>query len=583
MGRFKGTLVPDPPVPEAAGGRFGGVAVEPETVKPDSGLASTENPPDGAVPGSPAYAQWAAARARAGKKLPQVSGVAPEWVPPAPPAPVNLGDATLATIGGITSSLPFLTEASDALVAGGQTAIDVMTGQPVDFGEKYGDLRERREAIAARAPIADIAGKVAGVVGTAGAIGSTKAGAEALGMSGPWAKQLLNSVMSTAAYEGTAGLSKGHTGAELLADMGIGAAGGVAGFGAGKVVEGAGQAVADALTNRAQNALTKEALARGAPDAAALRKEGSDYFYSSVDENPVMITGDAYHRLLSNIQRSTERFRPNQLNNSEAVGLLQKFWQVADDINAPGSNAVVDLKDLHILRQAAVEVTQSQKASPQTVAIASKVVRQVDRFIKTLRKDDTVAGIDPEGDAHDLMRGISTWARASKVKTIEDAIDAADKYKSGFQNGIKHSFLRLMKDRNFKTTFSKPEQDAIRKVAHGSKGVNLAETIGKLGLSFAGEGSKNIIGAGAGTMVLGHVLTPALGPAAYPAAAAATTVVGAGGRKVAEVLARKNAERAANIAATPGIRVARQRQNALEGSSVPISTLVKLAGIVGND
>lgn len=582
MGRFKGTLVTDAPVPVAGGGRFGGTSID--TVEPDTGLASMESPPDNAVPGSPAYAKWAAARARAGKKLPQVSAPPPEWVQPevAAAAPVSLGDATLATIGGITSSLPFLTEASDALIAGGQTALDAATGQPVDFGARYGDLRERRDAIAERAPIADIAGKVAGVIGTAGAIGSTKAGAEALGMSGPWAKQLLNSVMSTAAYEGTAGLSKGHTGTELLADMGIGAAGGVAGFGAGKVVEGAGQAVADALTNRAQNALTKEALARGAPDAAALRREGSGYFQTSVDENPVMITGDAYHRLLGNIQRSTERFRPNQLNNSEAVGLLQKFWQVADDINTPGSNAVVDLKDLHILRQAAVEVTQGN-GSQQTKTIASKVVRQLDRFIKTLRKDDTVAGLDPEGDAHDLMRGISTWARASKVKTIEDAIDAADTYKSGFENGLKHSFLRLMKDRNFKTTFSKPEQDAIRKVAHGSKGQNIAEAIGRLGISFSGGGAHNIVGGSLGTAGATAALTPLLGPLALPAAVVGTTVAGAAGRKVAETLGRNAAERAANIAATPGIRTARPRQNALEGSSVPISTLARLAAVTGHD
>lgn len=41
-------------------------------------LWEQEKPPEGAVPGSPAYAQWAAARARAGKKLPQVSERPPE-------------------------------------------------------------------------------------------------------------------------------------------------------------------------------------------------------------------------------------------------------------------------------------------------------------------------------------------------------------------------------------------------------------------------------------------------------------------------------------------------------------------------
>src|SRR5262245_40240809 len=64
MGRFNGTLVTEA-VP--TGGRFGGT---PQTID----LAAMDAPPDGAKPGSPAYAAWAGARARAGKRLPPVEG-----------------------------------------------------------------------------------------------------------------------------------------------------------------------------------------------------------------------------------------------------------------------------------------------------------------------------------------------------------------------------------------------------------------------------------------------------------------------------------------------------------------------------
>jgi len=504
---------------------------------------------------------------------------------PAPARSPNLMDATMATINGMTSAVPFLTEASDAIVAAGQTGIDALTGQPVDFGKNYNANRASRERVAEAAPIANTLGQIGGVLGTAGVIGSTKAGAEALGMTGKMAKQFFNSVLSTGAYEGLSGLSKGHTGGELLADIGIGGASGLAGPIIGKAVEGTGQVVANALTDKAQSAITKEALASGAPSAAALRKEGSGYFGTSVDDNPVMITSDAYHRLLNNIQRSTERFRPNQHVNAPAIGVLQKFWQVADELNAPGSNTVVDLKDLHILRQAANDVADDTGISAQTREIAGKTIRQLDRFIKTMKPEDTLGGVDPTFDAENLMAGISTWARASKVGKIEKAIEMADTAKSGFENGLKQQFLKLMKSPDFKTLFSKVEQDAIRKVAHGTKGQNIAESLGKLGISIGGHGAHNIIGAGVGTAGLTAALTPALGPLAFPAAAVGTTVVGAGGRRIAEAIGRGNAERAAQIAATPGIRQAAQSPNRLAGTGVPLDALIRATtvGALGSD
>lgn len=50
------------------------IGVGAPAASPDTGLATMDSPPEGAVPGSPAYAKWAAARARAGKRLPPVEG-----------------------------------------------------------------------------------------------------------------------------------------------------------------------------------------------------------------------------------------------------------------------------------------------------------------------------------------------------------------------------------------------------------------------------------------------------------------------------------------------------------------------------
>jgi len=163
---------------------------------------------------------------------------------------------------------------------------------------------------------------------------------------------------------------------------------------------------------------------------------------------------------------------------------------------------------------------------------------------------------------------------ASKVGIIEDAIRHADTYKSGVENGLKLSFLRLMDDPDFKL-FSPVEQDAIREVAKGTAKQNIAELFGKLGVSFSGGAAHNIVGAGFGTSGVTGLLTPVLGPAALPAALGITTAAGITGRKVAEQLARSGAARAASIAATPGIASALPRQNMLAPAAKPIEILIR--------
>lgn len=154
----------------------------------------------------------------------------------------NLLNSTLATVGGMTGSIPFLNQASDALVAGGQTLGDIFTGanqqdlsglitgeKPPDFFSHYADIQKGRQQIAQSAPLADLAGGLGGTLALTGGLGALPAGAEALGMTGGFGRQLGNSLLSTAAYEGMQGLSHGHLGAKLLEDEGIGAGSGLLG------------------------------------------------------------------------------------------------------------------------------------------------------------------------------------------------------------------------------------------------------------------------------------------------------------------------------------------------------------------
>lgn len=486
------------------------------------------------------------------------------------PAP-NLLDSTLATINGLTGSVPGLQQASDALLAGGQTIGDIFANRPGTLSQHYADIQKQREAVANKAPVANALGDLAGTIGTVSAL-PARAGAGLLARGA-------ESALGMAGYEGARSLAHGKGGGDALAAMAGGAAGGFAAPYIGAGVEKLGGAVADTLTRGAQRKLTAAAIEKGAPSARELKDAGAALFESATGGNSPAISGTALDRFMGNVQKSLEKFRPNSANDPQSVGLLQHLSELVKAAKTPG--VVVDLKDLHLARQLAQKVGQSSEGRDST--IGNIVAGKIDEFAKSLKPADILGGADPRQAANDLMRGISTWSRAQKVSLIENAIKKAETYKSGYENGLKLSFLNLMKTPDF-ARLTPVEQAAVREVAKGTTRQNIAEGLGKLGFSLGGSASHNILGGTAGTGILTTALAPVLGPAAFPVALGTTTVAGAAGRRMAEHLADSGAKRAAQIVATPGIPVARQLPNVLAPARLPIELLVRggTAGALAN-
>lgn len=165
--------------------------------------------------------------------------------PPPAPARPDLMTSTAATVNGLVASVPFLQEASDAIIGVG--------GMPFgkDYGETVRGLQQQRQQTAQAAPVARGAGQIGGTIAGMGLLGSTKAGAEMLGLTGKWLPSLtqgggrvVNSALSNAGYSGLQSIASGKEGAEVLADMGTDAAIGIASPFATKGVELAGKGVA---------------------------------------------------------------------------------------------------------------------------------------------------------------------------------------------------------------------------------------------------------------------------------------------------------------------------------------------------
>lgn len=461
---------------------------------------------------------------------------------PKPAGRPDLMGSTAATLGGIVNSIPVVgplaQNASDAMMGLGAA----VTGG--DYGQMVEGLRARREELADANPIANIAGNIGGGMAAFGLGGSTKVGAEALGVSGPLLQRAANSGLSVLGLGTADNMVRGQDPVEAMKN-----AAGPAAISAAIPIIGAGikkgaQGVADATMRRAQAALTNKAVV-GAPTASEIKSAASQMFEAATGGNPIAVSDNAFFRFLGGVKQVADKFRINADNDKQAVGLLNTLMRIADDT---ASGTVVDMKDLHLVRQLAGKVAHS--AEGRDGEFARLVIRQMDDFIQTLKPADILGGADPSQAANSLMKGISMWSRANKVAAVEEAIRVGQLAASGPEKGIRNALRALMRNQDVWRGFNRAEQQAISEVVEGTAGSNLLKLLGTFG--FGGNTATNGIGGAAG-MALGQMAGGPVGMVLGP-------VIGGVARKASEQMTDNLAQRALKAVATQNLPIAAPRQ-----------------------
>jgi hypothetical protein len=482
---------------------------------------ATDAPPAGAKPGSRAYADWALSQARAGKKLPQPANMDPRFFPERNSSMLD------PFVQGVTFG--FGDELRGA-VQGGLAAL-----QGGDFGETYKrEVDQSRNALDFQRrenPVGSFAAELAGAIPTGLLAGGQLAGRGAT---------LGGRVASTAGVGAAQGAAYG-TGAADDDKRGQGAlTGGLVGGAVGAAVPLVGNAVSN-LIQRTQQGKVLDAAAKVAPTADDLKSAASNMFEAATGGTPIAVSDNSFMRLLGDVQAFGKKLRINENLDPKSVGLWEMMQSVADDVAQGG--VVVDMKDLHLLRQAAQRVAMSSEG--RDAAFANNVISKLDDFVTTLKPSDVLGGADPQAAANSLMKGISTWSRANKVGMIEEAIRVGQAAASGPEKGIRNAMRRMLFTKpDVWRRFSKAEQQAIKDVIDGTPGSNLMKLVGTFG--FGGNTATNGIGGAAG-MALG-------GMAGGPVGMVAGPVIGSIGRAASEKMTERLANRAMGAAATEGLR-----------------------------
>jgi hypothetical protein len=483
---------------------------------------ATDTPPAGAKPGSRAYADWAMQRVRSGNAVPQVTELSGAV------APERNSSVLDPFVQGVTFGF------GDELRGAVQGGLSAMQGG--DFGETYKrEVDQSRNALDFQRrenPVGSLAAEVAGAIPTGMLAGGQLAGRGAT---------MLGRMASTAGVGAAQGAAYGAGAADDDNRLGGAALSAGVGAGVGAAIPLVGNAVSK-LIQRSQQGKVLDAAAKVAPTADDLKSAAANMFEAATGGTPVAVSDNAFMRFLGDVQTVGKKLRINANLDPKSVGLSEMMLSIADDLSQGGT--VVDMKDLHLIRQAAQRVAMSSEG--RDAAFANTVINKLDDFITTLKPGDVLGGADPQAAANSLMKGISTWSRANKVGMIEEAIRVGQAAASGPEKGIRNAMRRMLFNKpDVWRRFSKAEQQAIKDVIDGTPGSNLMKLVGTFG--FGGNTATNGIGGAAG-MALGQMAGGPVGMVVGP-------VVGSIGRNASEKMTENLANRAMGAAATEGLRV----------------------------
>lgn len=393
-------------------------------------------------------------------------------------------------------------------------------GEPTEFGPAYDERLKHERALLGQVrdenPLAATGGEIAGAMLLPGGV----AGAGAKGMAAAGAA-------TGAAYgfgDAEGGLGERAKGA---------AVGGVVGGALGAATPLVLGKVQGALTGRAERKAV-DAVARAAPGADELRATAGA-IYDGVEKRGVAIRMERFAPLVEDIAKATREMGIDRDLTPRSVAALRRL---VDAVDTPAES--ISWKDLETLRR--VTSIASTAKDPADRRVAGAIVAKVDDFVMNLVDGDLTAG-KAEGLSDELKQARALWKRMRGSERISGAMEAAKDAASGYENGLRIEFRKLIKDAKFFRGLSTQEQDAIRQVVQGTTVGNVLKRVSRL--SFGTGAQTNFLGASVGSGA---------------AAAAGNAIAGPVGGMIGAVAAPLAGRVAGNAAEQATVNAARRAQ-----------------------
>ena len=265
----------------------------------------------------------------------------------------------------------------------------------------------------------------------------------------------------------------------------------------------------------------RSAVVDAAPSIDELKSKSRE-LYKSIDDSGAKINEDSYLDLVVNIRDKvkTEGHRAKLNPKSEAV--LRELESEIDMTHK--------VSDIDSLRKVAQQAAGS--IEPADARMGSIIIDEIDDYLDNLKPKDIRGDIAPEKIGKTYQQARELWRRNKKVNLLEDADIRADLAASGYENGLRQEFTRILKDKKKRRAFNAKEIREMEAIAKGTKGSNAAKFLGKFGLS-----------EGRATSMVGSSIAALGGTAATgsPLGGAAALSAGQFSKKLAQRLTRGKA------------------------------------------
>lgn len=476
------------------------------------GIADAGGPPAGAKPGSREYAQWAMEQAKAGKELPQVSEHS--LAEPQPDRWNTLGDKAQAAAASWIEGAPVI---GPAWMDAATKMRSFVQGVPEE------QVRAETAKLQADNPITSAASGIGSSIATLAPLAATQVGGRLLGTTGTIGQRLGMGALSGSAISGADTAARGGDLGQVGTNAALGGLLGMAFPAAGALKNKIGQKIA-------QGKATTAAI-KGAPGADELKSAASDLF-KQVDASGVTIDTTMFSGLVKDLATKAKKMRINPNLDPKATGAFQELIGALDDVQKNGGALTVS--DLHTLRQIAQRAAVSSEG--RDAMFSNLIVDGLDDFVT--KPGATVGG---GAGGKELKEAIATWGRARRVGLVEEAIAKAKNAASGFENGLRVEFRKILNNKKLRMQFDETELKEMARVVQGTAASNLAKLLGKFGFGPGANGLGGFLGGTAGLTFGG------------PVGAVATAAAASGARKLSEKMTEAAAERAAKVVATPNI------------------------------
>lgn len=261
-------------------------------------------------------------------------------------------------------------------------------------------------------------------------------------------------------------------------------------------------------------------------------------------------------------RQATERLNADDFLSFMADSELRLAEEGVDAVLHPKLSRIFEVMSQNIGRED-IDIGKLMTMRRQIgIALQSIAPEQADerRIAEMFRDqfDDFVEGLPGSKEWREARK---LWAEGRKAETIEEVILEAEKQASGFENGLRIQFDRLLKNKKRSRGFTKKEKDAMRKLAKGDFTTNALRRIGRAASVGLGR-QTNTLGANVSAGLSAAAGSVLGGPLVAGTAAVAAPIVGTAAAKAAEVrsLRAANAIRAMAAGEMPQIQNIPQRR-----------------------